>query len=97
MENGKFTVEFNSDNGGLKSLVLKNDADRMNWIEGLGTWGVPAGMEFLGAEQKDSKSVFRYRRGEFFDPWANDQDFALYYILRAEDETGLALKDHKRL
>lgn len=37
MENGKFTVEFNSDNGGLKSLVLKNDADRMNWIEGLGT------------------------------------------------------------
>ena len=34
MENGKFTVEFNSDNGGLKSLVLKNDADRMNWIEG---------------------------------------------------------------
>ena len=27
MENGKFTVEFNSDNGGLKSLVLKNDAD----------------------------------------------------------------------
>lgn len=62
MENGKFTVEFNSDNGGLKSLVLKNDADRMNWIEGLGTWGVPAGMEFLGAEQKDGKSVSRYRR-----------------------------------
>mgnify|MGYP002765078839 FL=1 len=63
MENGKFTVEFNSDNGGLKSLVLKNDADRMNWIEGLGTWGVPAGMEFLGAEQKDGKAVSRYRRG----------------------------------
>ena len=62
MENGKFTVEFNSDNGGLKSLVLKNDADRMNWIEGLGTWGVPAGMEFLGAEQKVGKSVSRYRR-----------------------------------
>lgn len=62
MENGKFTVEFNSDNGGLKSLVLKNDSDRMNWIEGPGTWGVPAGMEFLGAEQKDGKSVSRYRR-----------------------------------
>ena len=32
------------------------------------------------------------RRGECFDPWANDQDFALYYILRAEDETDLSLK-----
>ena len=63
MENDKFTVEFNADNGGLKTLVLKNDADRMNWIEGLGTWGVPAGMEFLGAEQKDGKAVSRYRRG----------------------------------
>ena len=63
MENSKFTVEFNSDNGGLKVLVLKNDADRMNWIEGLGTWGVPAGMEFLGAEQKDGKAVSRYRCG----------------------------------
>ena len=62
MENGKFTVEFNSANGGLKALVLKNDADRMNWIEGLGTWGVPSGMEYLGAEQKDGKSVSRYRR-----------------------------------
>ena len=63
MENDKFKVEFNADNGGLKTLVLKNDADRMNWIEGLGTWGVPAGMEFLGAEQKDGKAVSRYRRG----------------------------------
>ena len=63
MENGKFTVEFNSANGGLKALVLKNDADRMNWIEGLGTWGVPSGMEYLGAEQKDGKAVSRYRRG----------------------------------
>ena len=63
MENGKFTVEFNSANGGLKTLVLKNDADRMNWIEGLGTWGVPSGMEYLGAEQKDGKAVSRYRRG----------------------------------
>ena len=164
----------------------------MNWIEGLGTWSFPPGMEFLGAKQKDGKAVspataaaslrkllsaehgqrfsagavqfpqleqFNFRnwsslsayafslhtqvtgdnalrmqvkkilrnllclffpdgtascaylhpysvtmlnpdgseiaparRGEFFDPWANDQDFALYYILRAEDETDLSLK-----
>ena len=31
------------------------------------------------------------RRGEFFDPWANDQDFALYYILRIQDELNLSL------
>ena len=40
----------------------------------------------------DGSEIAPARRGEFFDPWANDQDFALYYILRAEDETDLSLK-----
>lgn len=40
----------------------------------------------------DDSEIAPARRGEFFDPWANDQDFALYYILRAEDETDLSLK-----
>ena len=62
MENSQFTVEINPLNGGLASLVLKNDADRMNWIEGLETWGTPAGMEFLGMEQMEGKSVSHYRR-----------------------------------
>ena len=159
----------------------------MNWIEGLGTWSFPPGMEFLGAKQKDGKAVspataaaslrkllsaehgqrfsagavqfpqleqsFRLcflpsyagnrrqctphagekdsaqslclffpdgtascaylhpysvtmlnpddseiapaRRGEFFDLWANDQDFALYYILRTEDKTDLSQKGNR--
>lgn len=28
------------------------------------------------------------RRGEFYDPWANDQDWALYYILKTEELCG---------
>ena len=43
----------------------------------------------------DGSEIAPARRGEFFDPWANDQDFALYYILRAEDETNLSLKDNR--
>lgn len=37
--NGAFCVEWDVGNGGLKSLVLNNDTNRMNWIEGTGTWG----------------------------------------------------------
>ena len=44
----------------------------------------------------DGTEIAPARRGEFFDPWANDQDFALYFILRTEDETGLALKNSKQ-
>ena len=36
------------------------------------------------------------RRGEFFDPWANDQDFALYYLLRIRGEFGLSLKEKEK-
>ena len=38
---------------------------------------------------------FSARRGEFFDLWANDQDFALYYILRTEDKTDLSQKGNR--
>ena len=43
----------------------------------------------------DDSEIAPARRGEFFDLWANDQDFALYYILRAEDKTDLSQKGNR--
>ena len=37
--NAFFSVTLNEENGGLDSLVLQNDADKMNWIAGTDTWG----------------------------------------------------------
>ena len=38
--NAQMRVEWDGANGGLKSLVLADDPDGMNWIEGLKTWGL---------------------------------------------------------
>lgn len=46
--NSLFSVEWDLTSGGLKSLVLHDDPDRMNWIEGTGVWG-----ESLGYTAKD--------------------------------------------
>ncbi len=62
MHNRLFSVELRPENGGLKSLVLHDDPDCMNWIEGTGTWGVPLGMEFLSMERKENAAISRYRR-----------------------------------
>lgn len=37
--NERFVVTWNAKNGALESLVLRDDADRMNWIEGFESWG----------------------------------------------------------
>ncbi len=37
--NADFTVVWNVADGTLESLVLNDDHDRMNWIEGTGGWG----------------------------------------------------------
>ena len=37
--NADFTVAWNAGDGTLASLVLNDDPDRMNWIEGTGRWG----------------------------------------------------------
>ena len=39
LSNAVFTVTWNEKDGGLDSLVLNDDPDRMNWIEGTDTWG----------------------------------------------------------
>lgn len=38
--NARMRVSWNAANGGLNSLVLADDPDGMNWIEGLKTWGL---------------------------------------------------------
>lgn len=63
LSNDVFSVELNSANGGLTALRLRDDPDRMNWIEGLGTWGVPADMEFVGAARQGGAWISRYRKG----------------------------------
>ena len=63
LSNGVFAVELDSSNGGLSSLRLHDDPDRMNWIEGLETWGVPVGMEFAGVERQGDTWISRYRKG----------------------------------
>ena len=37
--NERFVVTWNAQNGGLRSLVLRDDRDRMNWVEGFESWG----------------------------------------------------------
>ena len=37
--NEHFTVSWNVVNGALASLIFNGDADRMNWIQGLESWG----------------------------------------------------------
>ena len=43
MRNDVFTIEFDRENGTIRSLVLNDDPDRMNWVEGLFEWGQPVG------------------------------------------------------
>lgn len=35
--------------------------------------------------------LFNGQRGQFYDVWANDQDWALYYALRVQDIEGNGL------
>ncbi len=62
MKNRWFAVEAMPENGGLKSLILNDDPDRMNWIEGFGTWGVPLGFDFCGMEESGDKITAHYRK-----------------------------------
>lgn len=40
LKNLVFIAEIDEGNGGLKSLSLQADPDRMNWVEGTMTWGL---------------------------------------------------------
>lgn len=73
--NGLFTVTWNRNNGGLDSLVFNKDGDRMNWIDGTGTWGETLGYSaakdgwsekfaFCGISESGESVVSRYRFGK---------------------------------
>ncbi len=71
LKNARFECAVNPENGGLDSLVLSDDPDRMNWIDGFATWGVPVVMDTMRNEsvrmklsekiEKDGAVALRYR------------------------------------
>ncbi len=63
-ENAAFRVEWNESNGGLKSLVLKDDAAEMNWIDGDRTWGE---VRAYGIEIDWSTGMDTYGNAPFLD------------------------------
>lgn len=62
LKNKLFAISPSDKNGGLASLVLNNDSDHMNWIEGTGTWGVPFGFEFVRMEKNGNSVTAYYKR-----------------------------------
>lgn len=49
----RLDVKFDDERGGVKSVAVADDPDRMNWVEGLGEWGTPAPsmrLSFVGAK-----------------------------------------------
>ena len=79
MENAKLRAVISGANGGLKSLSLKSDADKMNWVEGNSTWGLALTREqardgldelktiaFKSVEKKDDGSVVSFYDDAFF-------------------------------
>ncbi len=62
MKNHLFEIECNPQNGGLNSLVMTGDPEKMNWIEGFSTYGFPAGMGFCGMEENGNTVLSRYQR-----------------------------------
>jgi len=59
----RFAVAFDEANGGVKSVVLNDDTNRMNWIEGKTTWGVPTWFAFKGLEKTADGIVASYEHG----------------------------------
>lgn len=74
-------VAFDRTNGGVASIVLNTDTNRMNWVKGTGTWGTirAYSVTMLGPDGSETGPA---ERGEHFDAWSNDQYAGLYYMLR---------------
>ena len=55
-----FAVAWNSANGALASLVVNGDADRMNWISGLESWGeIRTNVKKIGGRDGWTGAAFR--------------------------------------
>ena len=63
MKNNVFSIELNPQNGTVKSIVLNNDPAKMNWIEGMASWGDPVGFEFIDMSFDGNVIHSRYRQG----------------------------------
>ena len=72
LSNAVFTVTWNEADGGLDSLVLNGDADRMNWIEGTDTWGTLRWM------RRDLSKKVRPKR----ELWLDTEKFAFTGLRR---------------
>ena len=49
----RLDIKFDDERGGVRSVAVADDPDRMNWVEGLGEWGTPAPsmrLSFVGAK-----------------------------------------------
>ncbi len=73
LKNSRFEATVDPENGGLNSLVLADDPSRMNWVDGLATWGVPVvvdtllnapvRMKLAEKTATDDAVALRYRHG----------------------------------
>lgn len=71
LSNEAMRIDICGMDGAIASLVLDGDEAGMNWVVGRRRWGL------VRAYAPHSSP-----RGERFDPWATDQDFGLYFILK---------------
>ncbi len=79
MKNNIFNIRFNSNSGGISSIVLNADKDEMNWIEENKMWGLVRNisfdgiwgnyreraktMELVSFEESDACAVSKYSNG----------------------------------
>ncbi len=79
MKNNIFNIKFNSNSGGISSIVLNADKDEMNWIEENKIWGLVRNinfdgiwgnyeerardMELISFEESDACAVSKYSNG----------------------------------
>ena len=82
MRNNIFSITFDNNSGGVSSIILNNDKDGMNWIDGNKIWGVIRNtnldgiwgdykkrektMELISFEEKDDYAVSQYSNGRLY-------------------------------
>lgn len=79
MKNNIFSIAFDKNSGGVSSIILNDDKDGMNWIDGGKIWGLirninldgiwgdyekrARGMELISFEEKDDYVISKYSNG----------------------------------
>ena len=65
----------------MKAFINENDKYKMNWVQGDTEWGTVKAPE--GIEVSCDYHQLVIIRG-FYDPYANDRDWGIYFMLRYE-------------